>query len=138
MRGSVQTISTFTACIPFFPQERPQINQSCMTYLLWVAAFGTAAVYFLWLRDVRIFRRTGLPGYRKAAYRGVLYAALALLGLGIALSPAWETLGIGVVLLALILQGRDEKERIWTVETTTERLFGSVRRMKDKPPGRDQ
>ena len=109
-----------------------------MTYLLWVAAFGTAVIYFLWFRDVRIFRRTGLPGYRKAAYRGVLYAALALLGLGIALSPAWEALGIGVVLLALILQGREGKERIWTSETTAQRFFGSARRMKDKPPGRDQ
>ncbi|MDD1652165.1 MAG: ABC transporter permease [Methanomicrobiales archaeon] len=109
-----------------------------MTYLYWVAAFGTAVVYFLWLRDVRIFRRTGLPGYRKAAYRGVLYAALALLGLGIALSPAWEALGIGVVLLALFLQGREAKERIWTTETTAQRLLGSVERMKDKPPERDQ
>jgi len=109
-----------------------------MTYLLGVAAFGTAVVYFLWFRDVRIMRRTGLPGYRKAAYRGVLYAALALLGLGIAFSPAWEALGIGVVLLALFLQGQVEKERIWTVETAAERLLGSVRRMKDKPPGRDQ
>jgi hypothetical protein len=109
-----------------------------MTYLYWVAAFGTAVVYFLWLRDVRIFRRTGLPGYRKAAYRGVVYAALALLGMGIALSPAWEAMGIGVVLVALFLQGREEKERVWTTETTAQRFFGSVGRMKDKPPGRDQ
>ena len=108
-----------------------------MTYLVAVAAFGTAAVYFLWLRDVRIYLRTGLPGYRKAAYRGILYAALALLGFLIALW-ADEVIGIGVAVLALFLQGRDEKERIWTVETTTERLFGSVRRMKDKPSGRDQ
>ncbi len=109
-----------------------------MSYLLWVAALGTADVYFLWFRDVRIFRRTGLPGYRKAAYRGVVYAALALLGLGIALSPAWEALGIGVILLALFLQGQVGKERIWTTETTAQRFVGSVRRMKDKPPGRDQ
>jgi hypothetical protein len=108
-----------------------------MTYLMAVAAFGTAAVYFLWLRDMRIFRRTGFPGYRKAAYRGVLYAALALLGFCIALW-ADEVIGIGVAVLALFLQGRDGKERIWTDETTTERLLGSVRRMKDKPPGRDQ
>jgi hypothetical protein len=108
-----------------------------MTYLLAVAAFGTAAVYFLWLRDVRILLRTGLPGYRRAAYRGVLYAALALLGFFIAL---WveESVGIGVAVLALFLQGRGERERIWTGETTGERLLGSVRRMKDKPKGRDQ
>jgi hypothetical protein len=108
-----------------------------MTYLLGVAAFGTAVVYFLWFRDVRIMRRTALPGYRKAAYRGVLYAALALLGFCIALW-ADEIIGIGVVMLALFLQGRDEKERIWTTETTAERFLGSVRRMKDKPSERDQ
>jgi hypothetical protein len=108
-----------------------------MTYLLAVAAFGAAAVYFLWLRDVRILRRTGLPGYRKAAYRGVMYAALALLGFCIALW-ADEVIGIGVAVLALFLQGREEKERVWIGETVSERWFGSVRRMKDKPPRRDQ
>ena len=52
-----------------------------MTYLIWVAMFGTAATLFLWLRDARIFSRTGLPGYRKAAYHGVLYGALAITGI---------------------------------------------------------
>jgi len=40
--------------------------------------------------------------------------------------------------LALFLQGREEKERVWIGETVSERWFGSVRRMKDKPPRRDQ
>ena len=43
--------------------------------------FGGAAVILLWLRDARIFFRTGLPGYRKAAYHGVLYGALGTLGI---------------------------------------------------------
>ena len=51
-----------------------------MTYLIFVAMFGTAATLFLWLRDARMFFRTGLPGYRKAAYHGVLFGALASLG----------------------------------------------------------
>jgi hypothetical protein len=51
-----------------------------MSYLIYVAMFGAAAVLFLWLRDARIFFRTGLPGYRKAAYYGVGYGALATLG----------------------------------------------------------
>ena len=56
-----------------------------MSYLLYVALFGAVAVIFLWLRDARIYYRTGLPGYRKTARYGVLYGALATLGFLIAL-----------------------------------------------------
>ncbi len=51
-----------------------------MTYLTYVALFGAAATIFLWLRDARIFFRTGLPGYRKAAYHGVAYGATRYAG----------------------------------------------------------
>ena len=54
-----------------------------MSYLVYIALFGAAVVFFLWLRDARIFYRTGHPGYRKAAYRGVLFGALALLGVAV-------------------------------------------------------
>ena len=98
-----------------------------MTYLIWVAMFGTAATLFLWLRDARIFFRTGLPGYRKAAYQGVLYGALASLGLMVSLTmPAFELLGLGLILAALYLQGKIEREKIWNDEGTLERFLGSV------------
>ena len=98
-----------------------------MTYLVWVAAFGTAATLFLWLRDARIFYRTGLPGFRKAAYYGVLFGALASLGSLVALTmPALELLGIGLILAALYLQGNVRKEKVWQDEGTLERFFGSV------------
>ena len=100
-----------------------------MTYLIWVALFGTAATLFLWLRDARIFFRTGLPGYRKAAYRGVLYGALATLGSMVALTmPAFELLGLGLILAALYLQGKIERENVWNDEGTLERFLGSVPR----------
>lgn len=98
-----------------------------MTYLIWVAAFGTAATLFLWLRDARIFFLTSLPGYRKAAYHGVLYGALATLGLMVALTtPAFELLGLGLILAALYLQGRIEREKVWKNEGSLKRFFGSV------------
>ena len=98
-----------------------------MSYLVWVAAFGTAATLFLGLRDARIFYRTGLPGYRKAAYYGVLYGALASLGSLVALTmPAFELLGLGLILAALYLQGNVGKEKVWKDEGTLERFFGSV------------
>ena len=102
-----------------------------MTYLIYVAMFGTAATLFLWLRDARIFFRTGLPGYRKAAYHGVLYGALASLGSMVTLTmPAFELLGLGLILAALYLQGKIEREKVWKDEGTLERFLGSVPRQR--------
>ncbi len=104
-----------------------------MSYLTYIAGFGVAVVAFLWLRDLRIFYRTGLSGYRKAAYRGVLYTALALLGYSVAsLTEDWVFLGLGLILAALYLQGRVERERVWHDEDAIQRFFGSVERTKDK------
>jgi len=98
-----------------------------MSYLVYVAIFGAAAVIFLWLRDARIFYRTGLPLYRKSAYWGVLYGALAFLGLQIAwFVPDFEILGLGLILAALYLQTKREKEKIWKNEDTLTRFLGSV------------
>ncbi|OPX63680.1 MULTISPECIES: ABC transporter permease [unclassified Methanoregula] len=98
-----------------------------MTYLVYVAVFGAAVVLFLWLRDARIFFRTGLPGYRKAAYHGVLYGALASLGMMITLTtPAFEILGLGLILAALYLQGRIIREKVWNNEDTLDRFLGRV------------
>lgn len=107
-----------------------------MSYLVYVAAFGALAVFFLWFRDARIFLRTGLPGFRKGAYQGVLFGALAILGIAFAV---WSTerfpteiLGLGVILGALYLQGRVPREKIWKTESWWERLTGDVPRKTGK------
>jgi len=97
-----------------------------MSYLVYVAVFGAAAVFFLWLRDARIFYRTGLPGYRRAAYRGVIYGAVAILGVAVTYFSTLELLGLGIVLAGLYLQGKEEKEKIWTTENTLDRLLGKT------------
>ncbi len=96
-----------------------------MTYLTYIAMFGAAVTVFLWLRDARIFFRTGLPGYRKAAYHGVVYGAIATLGVMVTVSML-ELLGLGLILGALYLQGRIEREKVWGSEGTLQRLLGSV------------
>ena len=97
-----------------------------MTYLVYVAFFGTAAVIFLWLRDARIYYRTGLPGYRTAAYRGVVYGALAMFGVACGISMR-ELLGLGLVLAALYLQGKINRENVWgSGNGTFQRFIGSV------------
>jgi hypothetical protein len=98
-----------------------------MTYLVYVAGFGAAVTLFLWLRDARIFFRTGLAGYRKAAYHGILYGALATLGMMItATTPAFEILGLGLILAALFLQGKIAREKVWNNEDTLDRFLGSA------------
>jgi hypothetical protein len=96
-----------------------------MTYLTYIALAGAAATIFLWLRDARIFFRTGLPGYRKAAYWGVVYGAVATLGVAFAVYML-ELLGLGLILGALYLQGRIEREKVWGNEGLLQRFLGSV------------
>ncbi|KAF1077867.1 ABC transporter permease [Methanogenium sp. MK-MG] len=96
------------------------------TYLLYVTIFGVIGVAFLWLRDARIFYRTGDQTYRKAAYMGVLFTALASMGIYFAYQQA-EFLGMGIVLIALYLQGRVERKKLFGPDTTkTDRLLGTV------------
>jgi hypothetical protein len=98
-----------------------------MNYLIYVSFFGTAVTIFLWLRDARIFFRTGLPGYRTAAYYGVLYGALASLGSMVTMTmESFDLAGLGLILLAMYLQGTIEREKIWKNESTLERFLGSV------------
>jgi hypothetical protein len=97
-----------------------------MSYLTYVAVFGAAATIFLWLRDARIFFRTGLPGYRKAAYWGVVYGAVSTLGVVFTINSQ-ELLGLGIILGALYLQGRIAREKIWgTSDGVFQRFLGSV------------
>ena len=111
-----------------------------MSYLVYVAAFGTAVVFFLWLRDARIFFRTGHAGYRNAAYRGVLYGALAVLGLAFTFFSTerfpTELLGLGIILAALYFQGKLGREKVFHTESTWDRLTGKAPR-KGVPPGRE-
>jgi hypothetical protein len=99
-----------------------------MSYLVYVAWFGAASAALLWLRDARIFWRTGLPGFRTAAYRGVAFTAVAVAGVGVSYIESLDVVGLGIVLLALYLQGRVERERIWTSESTIDRALGSAPR----------
>ena len=98
------------------------------TYLLYVGIFGCAVAAYLWLRDARIFCRTALPGYRKAAYYGVAYTALSLTGILFMLS-FMELLGLGMILLALYLQSAILRERdlIWRADSSAlDRALGKA------------
>ncbi len=96
------------------------------TYLLYVTIFGVIGVAFLWLRDARIFYRTGDQTYRKAAYMGVLFTAFASMGIYFA-QQIDEFLGMGIVLIAFYLQGRLERNKLFNPgATAADRLLGKV------------
>ena len=98
-----------------------------VSYLFYIALFGAIVAGFLWLRDIRIFIRTGLPGFRQAARMGVFHTALATFGAGeIIILPFADILGAGVVLLALYLQGQVKRERVFTDEPVLERFLGKT------------
>lgn len=100
-----------------------------MDILFLVTCFGAAVVIFLWMRDLRIYGRTGRQLYRRAALRGVIWMALASAGVAAAFFGQLF-LGIGLVLAALYLQGRDEREKIWSDEGNLERFLGAVKTKK--------
>ncbi len=108
-----------------------------MSYLVYVALFGMLVVFFLWLRDARIFLRTGLPGYRNAAFRGVLYGALAILGFAFTYFSTerfpTELLGLGIILAALYFQGKITREKVFSGENTWDRLTGNAPRSITPP-----
>ncbi len=103
-----------------------------VSYLFYIALFGAAGCLFLWLRDIRIHLRTGLAGYRSAARRGVFHTALATAGAGeVLLFPSADLLGVGFVMLGLYLQGKEQREKVFTTEPVIERMLGKT------PDGRD-
>lgn len=105
-----------------------------MSILFPISLFGALVCIFLWLRDIRIWARTGLSGYRNASIQGIFQTAFATLGVGITYfwSEEASILGAGIVMLALYLQGKGEREKIWTNEPAITRLLGDVPRNTNK------
>lgn len=97
-----------------------------MSYLIVVAAFGCVSVFFLWARDIRITMRTGDTAYREAARMGVLYGIIALTGFFITANGVLEILGLGIILLALYLQGRGARKTEWGEAPWVDRALGKA------------
>ena len=66
--------------------------------------------------------------------RTLLALTLALVALNVAL--AWdEIVGLGLILLALYLQGREKREKVFTNEPALDRFLGKAPQRKDKERG---
>lgn len=97
-----------------------------MSYLIIVGAFGCIAVFFLWFRDLRIAMRTGDPAYRISSKKGLYFGVLALIGFFITANGVLEILGLGIILLALYLQGRDKRSVRWGNAGVIDRALGKA------------
>ena len=102
-----------------------------MDPITYVISFGALIISFLWLRDTRIYARTGIAGYRKAAYHGVLFTALGWFAAAVTglVDTTLLYLGCGLVLLALYLQSRINRGDVWKGnESALQRLTGAATR----------
>ena len=96
-------------------------------YFFYIALFGLLVVLILWLRDCRIYIRTGLLGYRKRAVYGIGCTALSICGAGIVyLFPDYDLSGLACVLIGLYIQGKVERENVFTNQTSWERFSGKA------------
>jgi hypothetical protein len=82
---------------------------------------------FLWLRDCRIYLRTGLLGYRKGAIYGIGCTALSIFGAGfVFLYPQLDLMGLACILIGLYIQGKVEREKVFTNQKSWERFIGKT------------
>jgi len=108
-------------------------------YFFYIALFGLFVVMLLWLRDCRIYLRTGFLGYRKGAVYGVGCTALSIFGAGfVYLHPQLDLMGLGFVLIGLYIQGKVEREKVFTNQTSWERFTGKPPLNQTSPKGRNR
>jgi hypothetical protein len=101
--------------------------------ITYIIIFGAIVVSFLWLRDTRIYARTGLTRYREVAYQGSILTALGWFSVAIAgLSDAiFLYLSCGLIFLVLYHQSRNPQGDIWKGdESAWQRFTGEAPRKK--------
>src|SRR3972149_6006903 len=92
---------------------------------VYIAAFGVLAILFLTLRDIRIYRRTKIESYRKGALRGMIVAALALVGMGVASDN--PQIGLTIILVADYLNGKGKREDVFGDAPLIKRVLGETK-----------
>ena len=95
---------------------------------LGIAIAAYAVVIFLTLRDIRIFRRTGIPAYRKGALKGIAVSSIVLIGIIIVnINPE---LGLLIVFIGIYLNKKGIRENVFDDADTMARLLGKTDRKK--------
>jgi len=99
---------------------------------VYIAAFGFFAILFLTLRDIRIYHRTKIESYRKGALRGMIAAALALVGMGVASDN--PQIGLTIILVAVYLNGKGKRQDVFGDAPLIKRVLGEtkIRKLRGK------
>ncbi|MDW7730864.1 MAG: hypothetical protein SCH66_00365 [Methanolobus sp.] len=91
---------------------------------LYISMLAYIVVLFLTLRDIRIFRRTGIASYRKGALKGLIASTVVLLG--VIITPANPELGLLVVFIGLFINRKGVREKVFNEAGTVDRLLGKA------------
>ncbi len=93
----------------------------------YIAAFGFFAIIFLTLRDIRIYHRTRIESYRKGALRGMIAAAIALVGMDVtAAYPENPSIGLVIVFVAVYINGKGKREDVFGNAPLIKRVLGET------------
>lgn len=91
---------------------------------VYIAMLAYFVIIFLTLRDIRIFRRTGIASYRKGAQKGIIASTVVLLG--VLITPINPELGLLVVFIGLFLNRKGIREKVFNEAGTVDRLLGKT------------
>lgn len=91
---------------------------------LQIAIVAYVVVLFLTMRDIRIFKRTGIVSYRKGALKGIVASTVVLIG--VLVVGVNSELGILIVLIGLYINQKGVRENVFTDATALERLLGKT------------
>ncbi len=91
----------------------------------YIAAFGFLSIIFLTLRDIRIYHRTKIVSYRKGALRGMMAAALALIGMGVTIDN--PQIGLTIMFVAVYVNGKGKREDVFGDAPVIKRVLGETK-----------
>lgn len=90
----------------------------------YIAIAAYCVVIFLTLRDIRIFRRTGIASYRKGAIKGLVASTLILAGtILVGVNPE---IGLVIVFIGLYINRKGTREIVFNDAGTLDRLLGKT------------
>ncbi|WP_407357331.1 hypothetical protein [Methanolobus sp. WCC5] len=89
-----------------------------------IAILAYFVVLFLTLRDIRIYKRTRYESYRKGAMKGLIASTLVLLGI---LFTLWNpNIGLLIILIALLVNQKGQREKVFRDAKTIDRFLGKT------------
>jgi hypothetical protein len=91
---------------------------------VYIAIMAYFVVLFLTLRDIRIFRRTGIISYRKGALKGIVSSFVMLVGMVLTLLN--PELGLLIVFIGLYVNRKGQREVVFRQANTLDRLLGKT------------